>query len=92
MINFVRRKYAKYTELNTNDKDTTLTEYLYIFLSHDFSRFLWIQYGQSRTQKSADEHVLAQKNSVVFWNSHVLYHKKILIMEHVMKQNVRKFL
>lgn len=43
-------------------------------------------------KKIADEHVLAQKNSVVFWNSHVLYHKNILIMEHVMKQNVRKFL
>lgn len=52
--------------MNTNYKDTTLTEYLYeprfftIFFINVFS--IW----STVYTENADEHVLAQKNAVVF--------------------------
>lgn len=55
-------------------------------MSHDFSRFFLINVisiWSTVYTENADEHVLAQKNAVVFWNSHELYHKNILIIEHV---------
>lgn len=59
-------KYIYYININTNYKDTTLTEYLYeprfftIFFINVFS--IW----STVYTENADEHVLAQKNAVVF--------------------------